>query len=572
MKKIAITTGDPAGIGPEIASRAVRFLPLKKDFIYIVYGKIVPFSNGNKIVRIKDIVEADFPDRIFWIEIDDHGYELGKPSKTTGEISYRILEKSMQDLKAKKIDAVVTCPVSKKAIRETHPDFIGHTEYFAEKTGTDDFIMSFWGPNFNLALLTTHIPVSDVGNVLNREFLIKKLKSIYNETRKIIMNPEFAILSINPHAGENGAFGFEDELLKKVLIELAGENIFIEGPFPADSFFARNKKKYDMIISAFHDQGLIPFKMISSDESVNVTLGLPFVRTSVDHGTGFDIAGKNLASAKSLNTALKFAEKLLSHNFEKEVKNYSVFAEYYDRYMSHVNYKRWVDFILKQYNRAFKKRPQKILELACGTANIACLLVQKGLAVDAVDISGEMLHIAAQKHNKPVLYQADILTEKYPDKYDMILLLFDSINYFLKKKEISKILKNAYQSLRKQGIFIFDITTLKNCEDNFDGFVNLEDNGDDYLIHQSEFNYRNFIQTTNLTFFVKKGIVFSRYDEIHKQRIYLVKEIGEIIKKTNFDLTGIYSVEDEKNQLEQNLDNLDKRFTRIFFVLERNAV
>jgi len=572
MKKIAITTGDPAGIGPEIASKVIRFLPLKKDIIYIIYGKFLSFPDGNIIKKISNIEDALNHAIIYWIEIDDSRYEMGKPSKITGEISYQILERCMLDLKSKKLDAVVTCPISKKTIRKTHPDFIGHTEYFAEKTGTADFIMSFWGPYFNLALLTTHIPVSDVGNILNREFLIKKLKLIYNETKKIIKNPKLAILSVNPHAGENGAFGFEDELLKKVLKELLLENIIIDGPFPADSFFAQNRNKYDMIISAFHDQGLIPFKMLSSEEGVNVTLGLPFVRTSVDHGTAFDIAGKNIASEKSLKTAINFAERLLNQSSEKKAVNYSVFAEYYDRYMSHVNYQGWVNFILKQYSKTFRKRPQKILELACGTANIACLLVKKGLNVDAVDLSGEMLNIAAQKPNKPVLYQADILSKTFPKTYDLILLLFDSLNYFLKNRQVLKTLKNAYESLQKRGLFIFDITTLKNCEENFDGFVNLEDNTDEYMIHQSEFNYRNFIQTTHLTFFLKKGYLFSRRDEIHKQKIYKVKEIVEIIKETDFKLIGIYSIDYVKNQIENNYDSLDKRFTRIFFVLEKNAV
>ncbi len=572
MKKIAITTGDPAGIGPEIASKVIRFLPLKKDIIYIIYGKFLPFPDGNIIKKISNIEDADNRTIIYWIEIDDSGYEMGKPSKITGEIAYRILERCMLDLESKKLDAVVTCPISKKAIRETHPDFIGHTEYFAEKTGKEDFIMSFWGPYFNLALLTTHIPVSNIGNVLNKEFFLKKLKLIYNETNKIIRNPKLAVLSVNPHAGENGAFGFEDELLKKVLKELLLENIIIDGPFPADSFFAQNRKKYDMIISAFHDQGLIPFKMISSEEGVNVTLGLPFVRTSVDHGTAFDIAGKNLASEKSLKTAINFAERLLNQSASEKADNYSVFAKYYDRYMSHVNYTGWINFILKQYNRTFRKRPQKILELACGTANIAGLLVKKGLNVDAVDISGEMLNIAAQKPFKPVLYQADILTKKIPEKYDLILLLFDSLNYFLKSRQVLKILKNAYNSLQKRGLFIFDISTLKNSEDNFDGFVNLEDNTSEYMIHQSELNFQNFILTTHLTFFLKKGYLFSRKDEIHKQKIYRVREIVEIISKTKFHLNGIYSIEKGKNQIQNNYDDLDKIFTRIFFVLEKNAV
>ncbi|MCK4311139.1 MAG: 4-hydroxythreonine-4-phosphate dehydrogenase PdxA, partial [Candidatus Cloacimonetes bacterium] len=391
MKRIAITTGDPAGIGFEITSKVLRFLELKKNIIYIVYGKLKRFKDGNEICEIDNISKAISPDKIYWIEINSKNITIGKPTKESGKIAYEILRRCAEDLNSKKLDAVVTCPISKEAIHLIHPDFIGHTEFFAKKSGTKDVIMSFWGPYFNLALLTTHIAVSEVSKTLSKDIQKTKLKLIYEEVSKIIKSPKMAMLAINPHAGESGAFGLEDILVKSVLDELAEENINIDGPFPADMFFSRKATEYDLIISAFHDQGLIPFKMISTEEGVNVTLGLPFIRTSVDHGTAFDIAGKGIASEKSLLQAIRFAEKLLFPSKKIQVRNYSLFAKYYDKYMSHVSYDKWVNFLLKQFSKSHNENPKRVLELACGTANISNRLVKKGLHVDASDISEEML-------------------------------------------------------------------------------------------------------------------------------------------------------------------------------------
>ncbi len=568
MKKIAITSGDPAGIGPEIISKALRFYHLKKDIIYIVYGKLQFFDDGNEIVKISDVEYAESPEKIFWIEIDEPNVEIGKPSKISGETAYSILERCTQDLNSGKLDAVVTCPISKEAIQKIHTDFIGHTEFFAKKSNTEDVIMSFWGPHFNLALLTTHHALKDISDKLTKEFLISKLKLIHKEVSKLIDKPKIAMLGVNPHAGEAGAFGKEDILVRSVLKGLMSQNIIIDGPFPADTFFATKAAKYDLIISAYHDQGLIPFKMISAEEGVNVTLGLPFVRTSVEHGTAFDIAGKNKASEKSLEKAIHFAEKMIFPKLKKDTKIYSVFAKYYDNFMDHVNYDEWINFVLNQYNKKFKKSPQSILELGCGTGNISTRLVKKGLNVDAADVSPEMLKIASQKPFKPKLFRADVLSP-IKKKYDFILLLFDSMNYLLKDDEIGQLFENVQQSLTNDGMFIFDISTKKNCEKNFDGFIDIKDSEDEYIVHQSDLDYSSNIQTTKLTFFLKKGYLFTREDEIHKQKIYKVKEIISLISRSNLNLIGIYCIEKEDNLLRKDSVTLDNLFTRLFFVLEK---
>ena len=569
MKKIAITTGDPAGIGPEITSKAIRFLKLRKDIIFIVYGKLNLFNDGNPVVKISNVMEATSPEIIYWIEIDSKNIEIGKPTSQSGKTAYKILSRCAEDLNSGHLTAVVTAPVSKDAIRYTHSDFIGHTEFFASSSNTKNVVMSFWGPYFNLSLLSTHIAVSEVSKYLTSESLKPKFRLIYQETNKMIENPKIAMLAVNPHAGENGAFGNDDQFITSVLKELKEENIYIDGPFPADTFFATKATSYDMIISAYHDQGLIPFKMISAEEGVNVTLGLPFIRTSVDHGTAYDIAGKEIASEKSLLQAIKFAEKMISKPEKISNNNYEIFAEYYDNYMKHVGYEDWVEFILSQYNKTCKKSPHRILELACGTANISSLLVKKGLQVDASDISAEMLKIAASKPFLPNL-RLQKMTDKLPKyKYDLALLLFDSLNYLKNLNEVEILLNNVHNTLVDKGLFVFDITTPKNCESNFDGFINIEQINGDTFIHQSDFEASNHTQVTNLTIFKKKGFQYTKYNETHKQKIFAVNELLDHIRTTDLKLKGIYRIGSKDNLMDHNPKILESNFSRLFFILEK---
>jgi len=562
MKIIAITTGDPAGIGPEIVTKAVRFLPLNNEDIYVIYGKIYQFTDGNNVVKIAKISEAISPQNIYWIKIDED-VKIGKPTKKSGKIAYEILQKCSEDLMAKKIDAVVTCPISKEAIQETYPDFVGHTEFFAQISKSKNVAMSFWGPHFNLALLTTHLPISKISeNLPNIE---EKLRLIHVESHKILPSPKIAMLAVNPHAGENGKFGNDDIQIRKILDRLKKENIEIDGPFPADTFFAT--KHYDLVISAYHDQGLIPFKMVSCENGVNVTLGLPFVRTSVDHGTAFDIVGKGVASEKSLVKAIEFAQYLTNSKKNKSEANYSFLAEYYDEYMSEVPYDEWTKLVLQQYRKLRKNAPQNILELACGTAEISTRLMKKNFAVDAVDSSREMLNIAAEKENCPKLYNCEITAKITKKKYDLALLIFDSLNYLTKKSEVRQMFKNVYEMLIPKGLFIFDISTLKNSRENIDGFINIFDKKDVYFVHESDFLENENIQETHFTFFRKKGYQFTKKVEIHRQKIYTVSEILDMSQK--FKVKGIYIVGNPENLIEKSPQYLDENFGRLFFVLER---
>lgn len=567
MKKIAITTGDPAGIGPEIAGKAIRFLPLQTEVCYIVYGKITKFNDGNRVVKITDPEQATKSDSIYWIEIDNYPTVLGEESENSGKSAYEVLEKCSADLNAKKLDAVVTCPISKHAIHFTHPEFIGHTEFFAKQSNTKDVTMSFWGPHFNLALLTTHMASEKVPTFLNEKVLEVKFRQIYAEAKKLLGAPKVAMLAINPHAGENGAFGKEDIMIRQLLDRLSTDDVLIDGPFPADTFFSRQAIGYDLIISAFHDQGLIPFKMLSTDQGVNVTLGLPYIRTSVDHGTAYDIAKDNIASEASLESAIKFAESLLNPEGGAEFSNYKIFAQHYDKYMQQVNYKRWARLVLERYNMHYSHEPEKILELACGTANIAILLSKLGYEVDASDLAPEMLKIAAAKADAPRLFLANMIDEIETGTYDLMVILFDSLNYLSNLNDIKTLLSNTHKSLNKDGMLIFDVTTIKNSLDNFDGFVNLEDSQDQYIIHQSDLDDRTKVQTTELTFFTKKGYFFERSDEVHKQTIFSVYELKKLIAKSNYKLIGIHSTESSANLMDQSNSCLESDYSRLFFVL-----
>jgi 4-hydroxythreonine-4-phosphate dehydrogenase len=566
MKKIAITTGDPAGIGPEIASKELRFHPLKDDCIYIVYGTLPEQYKFSNIKHITSIAEAVSAKTIYYIEIHKK-VPNGIPSRESGKIAFEILERCSDDLLAGFIDTVVTCPVSKQAIQLEHPEFIGHTEYFAQKTNSKNVTMTFWSQYFHLALLTTHHSICEAAGFLSPEFLESKLQVIVKQFTKFYQTCRFAVLGINPHAGEAGAFGKEDGFLFKIINKMQKEGIDIHGPFPADTFFVHHVTDFQIVISAFHDQGLIPFKMLGADHGVNVTLGLPFLRVSVDHGTAYDIAGKGIAEVGSFESALMFAE---NGCFLRESNSiYGRFAPFYDNYMKHVNYDNWVEFILKKHRDFRKKEPQKILELACGTGNITIRLDSHEREVFGMDNSPEMLKIAERKNHNINFFLGDFTKPLQYFDFDIILLLFDSINYLHEPQKLMDLFQVVYQALQKEGLFIFDISTVLNCEENFDGFVNLEEDLHSYMIHQSVFDYDSRILKTKLTFFIRKGFIYERYDEVHFQKIFLCTELIELIEKTSFKLVGVFSRHSSRNFINKINNDLDRTYQRLYFVLQK---
>lgn len=572
MIRLGITTGDPAGIGPEIVSHVLRFCRIPPDQAIIVYGQLNdPECSNWNVTPIDCAEQANNPGQIYLIPVEDSDISPGNPSQKSGEVAFRILKRCGRDLASGILQGVVTAPVSKHWIRTVQPDFIGHTEYFAHTSGTAEVVMTFWGRHFNLALLTTHRQLCRIESELTPEVIENRLRLILEKVRRIEPESSFAMLAVNPHAGENGAFGTIDLTIAEIIDRLRSEGLPIDGPFPADTFFATGFMGYGTVISAYHDQGLIPFKMMHPFSGVNITLGLPFVRTSVDHGTAFDIAGMNRADHTSMASALDFAQRLISTQWLPETETYTSFAMLYDQYMAHVGYDGWVHFVLHRFNRMRGRSPARIHELACGTANIATRLVKKGLQVDASDRSAAMLRRASTKPFAPGLFRRDMLDPMPPGHYDLVLALFDSVNYIRSDSQFTEMLDHVAESLTDDGIFIFDITTIKNCRDSFDGFINVEEYDNCFFVHGSELDQNEEMQTTHLTFFLRTGRMYERRDEFHRQRIYRTEHLIDLIRQSRLELSGIYSILRPGNMIHQDPEGLDQRYTRLFFVTEKTT-
>jgi len=301
--KIAITTGDPNGIGAEITVKALNMLNIPpKDIVIISNSKVI--NSSGKLNNHYELLEVDYDSKIHFGEI----------SKEAGDFSFRLLEKACE-IKPK---FIVTAPTSKEAMNLAGHKFGGQTEvleHFLSKNG-QKAEMLFVSKDFRVLLLTRHIPLKKVSDTLTKEILIAKVERLrsYFQNKLYINKPSFALCALNPHAGENGLLGDEEEKIMLPAIQaLRSRGINITNPLPADTLFIDGVQKYlkgeklpyDCYISCYHDQGLIPIKSIASEKTVNMTIGLDIIRTSPSHGTAFDIAGKNLANPESMIEAIK---------------------------------------------------------------------------------------------------------------------------------------------------------------------------------------------------------------------------------------------------------------------------
>ena len=320
MKKkviIGLTYGDPAGVGPEILSKTLK----KWNFPFIPY-----------VIGLKEhLFSGQIPAKIdlYFHELKNNKtlkfkVKKGIPSALTGLFSYKCLESAVTLAKNKKIKALVTGPVSKETINLTQKGFKGQTDEIAKffNKKPNDVIMLFSANDLRIALFTRHIALNEVSSRVTKKALNKFLINLNLEIKKWfkIKNPQIAVLGLNPHAGEKGLFGDEESrIIRPVIQELTSYGLRLFGPLSPDAVLAQagqdyllgNKQKYDVYVSFYHDQGLPMFKSVAGLKGVNVTLGLPFLRVSVDHGTGFDIAGKGKASPISLISAIKFLEEIL---------------------------------------------------------------------------------------------------------------------------------------------------------------------------------------------------------------------------------------------------------------------
>ena len=316
-KKIAITIGDPAGIGPEIIIKALSSLNLSLDNFIIIGNKEIFYNTAKNIgISLNPDIEI--------IDIPCSGIIAGKESIESGKLSFQALEYACNLAKECLISAIVTAPLSKNAINMAGYHYSGQTEILEKylSRNNEKAEMLFVAKDFRVLLLTRHIPLAKAAQSLTIEKITNSTLVLYNALLNNfkISNPKIAICALNPHAGENGILGDEeDKIIIPALNHLKQKfNIDIEGPFPADTVWLKASKPYlsnepqpyDAYIACYHDQGLIPVKLLAMNSTVNTTINLPVIRTSPAHGTAFDIAGKNMADSKSMEAAVELAYKL----------------------------------------------------------------------------------------------------------------------------------------------------------------------------------------------------------------------------------------------------------------------
>lgn len=331
---ISITMGDPAGIGPEIIVKAFennnfynRCIPIIVGSFNVLEKKLIQNSYSFKLNIIKEYDKSKIKkDQLnFWDldNIDFKNIDFGKAGPHTGRASIEYVNKAIELAINNNVDGIVTCPINKKAINMAGYKYSGHTELLAEKTNTNKYAMMLSHKDLRVIHVSTHVSLRNACDLVRKNRIYNVICLGNNILKKIgIPNPNIVVLGLNPHAGESGLFGNEEEKeIIPAINKARKENINVEGPLPADTAFSKViTKKYDLAVVMYHDQGHIPIKLYGSisDKNdsktevrgVNITTGLPIVRTSVDHGTAFDIVGKNIADEGSLVDAIEFAIKL----------------------------------------------------------------------------------------------------------------------------------------------------------------------------------------------------------------------------------------------------------------------
>ncbi|MEK9139206.1 MAG: 4-hydroxythreonine-4-phosphate dehydrogenase PdxA [Bacteroidota bacterium] len=304
---IAITAGDCNGVGPEVVLKSVSHPSVKRICSPVLVGPVSVFEYYARRMKTPlpsyPIVESSI--------MPLRSIRPGTLSVASGRAAAQAIETAVQLAEAGVVQAIVTAPVSKHALHRAHVKFPGHTEMLQRLTGSKRVAMMLVSETMRVGLVTMHAPLKRVSSLLTRKLVRQRIEVIHDALVRDwqIKNPRIAVLALNPHAGEAGDIGTEDKrIISPVVRSLASSNMQIKGPFPADAFFARYRPEdYDAVIAMYHDQGLIPLKMSAFGRAVNVSAGLPIVRTSPDHGTAFDIAGKGLADPASMIEAIKLA-------------------------------------------------------------------------------------------------------------------------------------------------------------------------------------------------------------------------------------------------------------------------
>lgn len=331
--KVGITVGDINGIGVEVILKTLQDNRIYNDITPVIYGSSKVISYHKKALDYKDIPYQKIKDNTIlepkhlyikncWEE--DVKINLGEETLDGGKYAIEALKQATEDLASNKIDVLVTSPINKNNVQGNDFNFPGHTEYLAKFANVDDVLMLMVADRIKVAVVTGHIPLKEVSKHLTKDKIKKALKLLSNSLKRdfAISNAKIAVLGLNPHAGEKGLLGKEEnETISPAINEAKKDGILAFGPFSADGFFGSgNYIKYDAVLAMYHDQGLIPFKCLSFGEGVNYTAGLPIVRTSPDHGTAYNLVGKNEASENSFRNAIYTAVDIFkTRRIEKEI-------------------------------------------------------------------------------------------------------------------------------------------------------------------------------------------------------------------------------------------------------------
>ena len=336
MIRVAITQGDTNGVGCEVILKTFSDAGMFELCTPIIYGspKVIAYhrkalnleTNFSIINRAEEARDGRL--NVLTCFDEEVKIELGQPSEEAGQAALKALERAMSDYQAGLFDVLVTAPINKATIQSPNFHFPGHTEYIEKKVGEGNkALMILMNESLRVALVTTHLPIKDISKAITKEAIIEKAtifhKSLKRDFR--ISSPRIAVLSLNPHAGDNGLLGSEEkEIILPAIEELEKQGIQAFGPFAADGFFGSNNyDHFDGVLAMYHDQGLAPFKTIALDSGVNFTAGLPIVRTSPDHGTAYDIAGQGKADENSFRQAVYTAIDVFRNRqeYDKPLEN-----------------------------------------------------------------------------------------------------------------------------------------------------------------------------------------------------------------------------------------------------------
>jgi 4-hydroxythreonine-4-phosphate dehydrogenase len=325
LPRIAITMGDPAGIGPEVVLKAVAEEEIRRACIPVIVGdaqllahaaRTLDLQSGYDIVRSGEPIPEQLSEPIIFHLDNINGIiEPGIESGAAGRAAGGYIEAAVELCAAGSVDAIATAPINKRSLFLGGYSFPGHTEFLAHLTGSEEYAMAFVAANLRIVLISTHVPLAEAIRLVEGDRIIRTINLANRELKRWgIERPRLAMAALNPHGGEGGLFGMEESSEIVPAIEACRrDEIDVQGPFSADTVFLRaSHGEFDAVIACYHDQAMIPVKCLSFGEAVNVTLGLPFIRTSVDHGTAFDIAGKGIAEHSSMVAAIKLAAELSS--------------------------------------------------------------------------------------------------------------------------------------------------------------------------------------------------------------------------------------------------------------------